>query len=130
MIIFLISHRSTHQEMNTLSSKLHCHPYITLQTLTQYQPSVIAVSDLGAHAFESWTSHDTGKMWLKDFLPDDVKSIRIMSYGYSFSKYDETIDINTLDHRRNLLQTLANARRSTPVCILDSVPFFSPSILA
>jgi hypothetical protein len=91
---------------------------------------VIAVSDPGAHAFESWISHDTGKMWLKDFLPDDVKGIRIMSYGYSFSKYDETIDINTVDHRRNLLQTLANARRSTPVCILDSVPSFCPSILA
>jgi hypothetical protein len=90
---------------------------------------VIAVSDLGAHAFESWISHNTGKMWLKDFLPDDVKGIRIMSYGYSSNEYDETVDMDFLDLRRNFLQTLANARRSTPVCILDSASSVCPSIL-
>jgi hypothetical protein len=91
---------------------------------------VIAVSDLGAHAFESWISHDTGKMWLKDFLPDDVNGIRIMCYGYGSNEYDETIDMDFLDLRRNFLQTLANARRSAPVCILDSAPSVFPSILA
>jgi hypothetical protein len=68
-------------------------------------------------------------MWLKDFLPDDIKGVRVMSYGYNSNEYDETIEIDFLDHRRNLLQTLANARRSTPVCILDSTSNF-PSIFA
>jgi hypothetical protein len=77
---------------------------------------VVAVNDLGGHAFGSWTSHDTGKMWLKDFLPDDVKGIQIMSYGYSPREYDGEIEIDFLDHRRHLLQMLGNARRSIPVC--------------
>jgi hypothetical protein len=83
---------------------------------------VIAVGDLGGHAFESWIGHNTGKMWLKDFLPNAVKGTWLMSYGYSHREYDETMDIDFLDYRRNLLQTLENARRSTPVCILDSAP--------
>jgi hypothetical protein len=76
------------------------------------------VHDLGGHPFESWMSNNTGKMWLKDFLPDDVTGIRVMSYGYSSSLSDESIDIDFLDHRRNLLQVLENSRRTTPVSIL------------
>jgi hypothetical protein len=75
---------------------------------------VVAVNDLGGHAFGSWTSHDTGKMWLKDFLPDDIKGIRIMSYGTNL--YDGKIEVDFLDYRRHLLQMLGNARRSIPVC--------------
>jgi hypothetical protein len=82
---------------------------------------VVTVNDLGGHAFESWTSPETGKMWLKDFLPNDVEGIRIMSYGYNSNQDEDTIDFDFLDHRRSLLQTLENARRSAPVCIfLDS----------
>jgi hypothetical protein len=77
---------------------------------------VVAVNGLGSHAFGSWTSHDTGKMWLKDFLPDDVKGIRIMTYGYNTNLYDGETDIDFLDYRRNLLQMLGNARRTIPVC--------------
>jgi hypothetical protein len=86
------------------------------------------VNDFGGHAIESWTSHYTGKMWLKDFLPGDVNGIRVMSYGYITSQDGETIGINFLDHRRNLLQTLENARRSTPVCILLDSAATYPSI--
>jgi hypothetical protein len=76
------------------------------------------VHDLGGHPFESWMSNNTGKMWLKDFLPDDVTGIRVMSYGYNSSLSDESIDIDFLDHRRNFLQVLDNSRRTTPVSIL------------
>jgi hypothetical protein len=75
------------------------------------------MDDHGGHAFESWANHDTGKMWLKDFLPHDVEGIRVMSYGYNSSLSDGRIEIDVLDHRRHLLQILADARRSTPVCI-------------
>jgi hypothetical protein len=83
---------------------------------------VVAVNDLCGHAYESWITHDTGKMWLKDFLPDDVKGIRIMSYGYNASLYNEMIDIKFLDFRRHSLQVLGNARRLTPVCVLLDPP--------
>jgi hypothetical protein len=80
------------------------------------------VNDLGGHAFESWTSQNTGKMWLKDFLPNDVKGVRIMSYGYNSNQFTETNDVGFLGHRKNLLKILANARRSSPVCILLGQP--------
>jgi hypothetical protein len=78
---------------------------------------VISVHDLGGHPFETWMSNNTGKMWLKDFLPDDVMGTRVMSYGYKSSLSVETIDIDFLDHRRNFLQVLENSRRTTPVSI-------------
>jgi hypothetical protein len=65
-----------------------------------------------------------------DFLPDDVKAIRIMSYGYNSSLSDETMEIDFLDHRRNLLQILSNARRSTPVCIILDTAIIYASISA
>jgi hypothetical protein len=76
-----------------------------------------SVNDLGGQAFESWTNN-TGKMWLEDFLPHDVKGIRIMTHGYNSSLSDKMIEIDFLDHRRDLLQNFANARRSALVCIL------------
>jgi hypothetical protein len=79
---------------------------------------VVAANDLGGHGFESWTSWETGKMWLKGFLPYDIKGIRMLSYGYNSSQDEQTVEIDFLDHRRHLLQTLANARHSTPVRIL------------
>jgi hypothetical protein len=69
-------------------------------------------------------------MWLKDFLPGDVNGIRIMSYGYNCSHDDETIGIDFLDHRKNLLETLANARPSTLVCMLLDPAVTYPSIFA
>jgi hypothetical protein len=66
-------------------------------------------------------SNNTGKMWLKDFLPDDVPGIRVMSYGYNSNLSSESNDIDFLDHRRNFLQALENSRRTTPVSILFEI---------
>jgi hypothetical protein len=76
------------------------------------------VHDLGGHPFESWMNNNTGKIRLKDFLPNDVTGIRVMNYGYNSSLSDGSIDIDFLDHRRNFLQVLENSRRTTPVSIL------------
>ena len=50
---------------------------------------VVAVHGLMGDAFESWT-HENRKMWLKDFLVEDVPFARIMPFGYdsavAFSK--------------------------------------------
>jgi hypothetical protein len=73
------------------------------------------VIGLGGHAFETWRSQNTQKMWLKDFLPRDVKRIRILSYGYSTQPVENHANEGILDYRRHFLQMLANARRSTEV---------------
>ncbi|KAK2035755.1 hypothetical protein LZ31DRAFT_601892 [Colletotrichum somersetense] len=53
---------------------------------------VIAVPGLGSHALGSWKSPNSDEVWLRDFLPSDLPSIRVLLYGYdttlpgSFSK--------------------------------------------
>jgi len=53
-------------------------------------------------------------MWLKDYLPGDIKHIRIMTYGYN-SSLVEGNDVRLSDHRRNFIQQLENCRISAEV---------------
>ncbi|PVF90980.1 hypothetical protein CPB86DRAFT_681978, partial [Serendipita vermifera] len=74
--------------------------------------SVVAVTGLAGHAYGSWRSRESGRMWLQDFLPNDLPSIRIMSFGY-----DSRIDANKetdrmLDYARSFLSQLYNVRSS------------------
>ncbi|KAF2234249.1 hypothetical protein EV356DRAFT_415225, partial [Viridothelium virens] len=43
---------------------------------------VIAVTGLAGHAFGSWAC-SPHQMWLRDFLPKDLKNIRVLIYGYN-----------------------------------------------
>jgi len=54
-------------------------------------------------------------MWLKDFLPRDVKGIRIMSYGYNTNLIADTVDDVFLDYRRHFIHMLVNSRNSAKV---------------
>ena len=76
--------------------------------------SVVAVKGLSGHAFESWRNRLSNRMWLQDFLPKDIKGIKIMTYGYN----TELVGANTgrlLDHRRDLIQQIESARISPEV---------------
>jgi len=76
--------------------------------------SVVAVTGPGGHAFESWRNCESNRMWLQDFLPNNIKGIRIMMYGYN----TELVGTNTgrlLDHRRDLIQQIRSARISPEV---------------
>jgi hypothetical protein len=54
-------------------------------------------------------------MWLKDFLPRDVKGIRIMSYGYNTNLVGHTVNDQFLDYRRHFIHMLRNSRSSAEV---------------
>ncbi|KAF8536358.1 hypothetical protein BDD12DRAFT_290351 [Trichophaea hybrida] len=83
---------------------------------------VVAVTGLAGHAFGSWRNRDTHNMWLKDFLPEDVKYVRIMTYGYDSSIVGgEKSDSRLVDYRRNFIQQLENSRstaKDRPVIFL------------
>ncbi|KAF8251998.1 hypothetical protein K440DRAFT_595037 [Wilcoxina mikolae CBS 423.85] len=72
---------------------------------------VIAVTGLAGHAFGSWRDRGSRDMWLQDFLPQDFKNVRIISYGYN-SSLDSDSNNGLLDFRRHLVQQLENARSS------------------
>jgi hypothetical protein len=56
---------------------------------------VVAVHGLQGHPFRTWT-HENGNLWLKDDLPEDVPSARILTFGYdstiAFSRSVATIE--------------------------------------
>ncbi|KAI9771315.1 MAG: hypothetical protein M1840_002285 [Geoglossum simile] len=75
---------------------------------------VVAVTGLAGHAFGSWRSRETQRMWLKDFLPKHVMGIRVMTYGYDSSLVGHTRSRSVLsDYRRNFIQQLENSRSSS-----------------
>ena len=76
--------------------------------------SVVAVTGLAGHAFESWRNRESNRMWLQDFLPDSIQGIRIMTYGYN-TELIGTSAGRLLDHRRDLIQQVQNARSSLEV---------------
>jgi len=78
---------------------------------------VVAVTGLAGHGFGSWRSRETRQMWLKDFLPDDVKNIRIMTYGYdSRIVGPERNNERFINHTRNFIEQLDNSRSLVKVC--------------
>ncbi|KAF8243912.1 hypothetical protein K440DRAFT_560344, partial [Wilcoxina mikolae CBS 423.85] len=80
--------------------------------------SVIAVTGLSGHAFGSWRNRTTNKMWLQDFLPQDIKNIRIMTYGYNTNLVGANAGhYRILDHQRDLIEQLDSARSSPEVKI-------------
>jgi hypothetical protein len=83
--------------------------------------SVVAVTGLAGHAFGSWRNRDTHQMWLKDFLPNYIQNIRVMSYGYDSSLvgYKES-ESGLFDYRRTFIQQLENARSSAEVCTIKA----------
>jgi len=84
--------------------------------------SVVAVTGLGGHAFESWRNRESNRMWLQDFLPNNIKGIRIMTYGYN-TELTGANPGRILDHRRDLIQQIESARispeeRNRPIIFL------------
>jgi hypothetical protein len=55
-------------------------------------------------------------MWLRDFLPDDVRNIRIMTYGYNSSLVEHKSEEHFEEYRSDLLQAISNSRRTGEVC--------------
>ncbi|KAK2026075.1 ankyrin repeat-containing protein, partial [Colletotrichum zoysiae] len=43
---------------------------------------IIAVPGLGSHALGSWKSPNGDQVWLRDFLPKEIPTIRVLLYGY------------------------------------------------
>ena len=80
------------------------------------QPSIVAVHGLCGDPFETWTEETSGKLWLRDFLPSQVPSTRIMSYGYdSFFAFSKS-EVELGDVAADLLNRL-NDERDTPEVI-------------
>jgi hypothetical protein len=73
--------------------------------------SIVAITGLAGHGFGSWRNRESDSMWLRDFLPNDVQSVRIMAFGYNSTLAGSAAaEQRILDYVRDLIQQLENAR--------------------
>ncbi|KAF8541495.1 hypothetical protein BDD12DRAFT_878614 [Trichophaea hybrida] len=74
-----------------------------------YDVDIIAVHGLGGHAYKTWTHLKTGKLWLKDMLPNEEKfrGARVFTYGYDARTAFTNSLSSILDISNNLVADLA-----------------------
>lgn len=80
-----------------------------------FSVDIVAVHGLNGDAYDTWTSKETGKMWLYHFLPQELPGARIFSFGYP-SEIGLTLATGKVeDFARSLLNGLKARRYSAEV---------------
>jgi hypothetical protein len=76
--------------------------------------SIVAITGLSGHAFGSWKEKGGAKMWLRDFLAQDLDSnnykTRILTYGYDSTVIGSVSDSSVHEYSRKLLEALKASR--------------------
>lgn len=72
--------------------------------------SIVAVHGLGGDSYSTWT-HSNGKLWLRDLLPNDMNTTRIMTFGYDANVFTKARSARSLNFAENLLSALKDERR-------------------
>ena len=75
---------------------------------------IVAITGLDGHAYGSWSGGNPKRMWLREFLSEDLPKCRVMIYGYN-SKLSNPGLHTIADFGRGLLENLVWARRSDQV---------------
>ncbi|KPA36732.1 hypothetical protein FLAG1_10477, partial [Fusarium langsethiae] len=70
---------------------------------------VVAIHGLGGHPYKSWREGE--KLWLKDFLPQDVPTARVLTFGYNASIAFTQTNSTIRDFAISLLEELRTFRR-------------------
>lgn len=89
--------------------------------------SIIALHGLNGHAYNTWVYHnvgppDTEAMWLRDFLPENTPSARIMVYGYNSALLGSNTSVSGIkDFAYDLLQRILDERTTDKVAVAASV---------
>lgn len=76
-----------------------------------YPIDIVAIHGITGDAYNTWT-HDNGKLWLSDFLNDDLPGARIFSYGYDASVFFSFSEGGYDQFARTLLACINQARTS------------------
>jgi hypothetical protein len=77
-----------------------------------YNADIIAIHGLGGTAYKTWT-HANGKLWLRDFAPNEFPGSRIYTFGYD-SGYAFSKGAGTLTDFASSLLTAIQMERTTP----------------
>lgn len=77
--------------------------------------SIIAITGLDGHAYGSWRGKgNLRRMWLRDFLCQDMPCCRTMIYGYNSKLSKHGVD-TIIDYGRGLIGELKKIRNTEEV---------------
>jgi hypothetical protein len=85
----------------------------------KYHLDIIAIHGLNGNRLETWTDRRTGKLWLRDFLPDALPGARVFSFGYDSTFFSHSRS-RVPEFANNLLSQLSTIRKLEPVSDLVS----------
>lgn len=77
---------------------------------------------LNGHAFGTWACHDEDQanletMWLRDFLPTQIRGVRVLTYGYNSTLLGPNTSVSTVrDFASDLLRRILADRDLKKVC--------------
>ena len=72
--------------------------------------SIVAVHGLGGDWEDTWKDDNTGKIWLRDFVPKQFPNSRIISFGYD-SAYVLSTSVSDIDDAARSLVDRLNGER-------------------
>jgi hypothetical protein len=77
-------------------------PVLPADQIDERSPDIIAIHGICGDPLKTWT-HESGALWLRDFLPKDINGARVFSFGYD-AEVALTKSLATLDNfARSLL---------------------------
>ncbi|OBT71259.1 hypothetical protein VF21_09923 [Pseudogymnoascus sp. 05NY08] len=80
-------------------------PDLPADQIDERFPDIIAIHGICGDPLKTWT-HESGALWLRDFLPKDINGARVFSFGYD-SEVALTRSLATLDDfARSLLNKI------------------------
>jgi hypothetical protein len=83
--------------------------------ITDLNSSIVAVTGLGGHSWGSWRGRgEAGRMWLCDYLKEDLPHLRTMTYGYNSKLQAHNVD-TILDYGLGFLEEIRKVRRTEEV---------------
>ncbi|CAG9999233.1 unnamed protein product [Clonostachys byssicola] len=74
---------------------------------------IIVIPGLGCNAIGSWRNSKTNKIWIRDFLPQDLPNIRVLLYGYDTTLPGSHSKQSIADLGNSLMETVTAFRSKT-----------------
>jgi hypothetical protein len=78
-----------------------------LKAYAKSPQSLVAITGLAGQAFVSW-QNVKGDMWLRDYLPYDIPSLRVFTYGFQSELWMSTSTATLADYSDIFLDHLRN----------------------
>jgi hypothetical protein len=81
-----------------------------------HQPnSIVAVHGLGGDSYGTWTDSSSQEFWLRTFLPKDLPTARVMTFGYNANILRKKARGEIYSFAEELLAALRRNRTGTAV---------------